>query len=272
MRLGISTYSFWRFKGRKQPLKTYLKKACDLGFSGVEILQDHIESTSPEYLKEIRRFAFLHGLSIYCISIHNDFVNPSKEERRKEIEFVKKWIDVAYTLGATAIRINSGRWRTIKSFDELMARGGIEPPIEGYTDEDAIRWVVESIEACLTHAEDRGIILGLENHWGLTTRAEQMLKIVRMIRSDWFGVIMDTGNFIYDTYRELELIAPYTVMVHAKTYFGGGLWYTLDLDYSRIFQILRKVGFRGWISLEYEGKEECEKGILKSKELLEGYL
>jgi len=153
-----------------------------------------------------------------------------------------------------------------------MARRGLEPPIEGYTEDDAVEWVVDCIYRCLDKAEELGVTLGLENHWGLTTRAETMLKILRRVSSRYFGAIMDTGNFLYDTYRELEAIAPYTVMVHAKTYFGGGVWYTLDIDYDRVFAILRGVGFKGWVSLEYEGREDCSTGVKKSRDLLLKYV
>jgi len=268
MQLGVSTYSYWHFRGPKLPLTEYLKAAQVDGFHGVEVLVNHVESRARSYLKEVRRCAFELGLEIYAVALHNNFVKPDPSERQRQVSYVLEWLEVAHELGATVVRINSGRWGTIRSFDELMKARGIEPPIEGYTEDDAIDWVVDCIYQCLDKAQDLGIILGLENHWGLTTRAETMLKIVKRISSRWFGVIMDTGNFIYDTYRELEMIAPYTVMVHAKTYFGGGEWYTPDLDYSRIFGILKGVGFTGWVSLEYEGREEARTGVRKSRELL----
>jgi sugar phosphate isomerase/epimerase len=56
--------------------------------------------------------------------------------------------------------------------------------------------------------------------------------------------------------------------VQAKTYFGGGLWYTLELDYDRIAALLRKHRYRGYISLEYEGKEDPRTGVAKSLTLL----
>jgi len=71
---------------------------------------------------------------------------------------------VAHYLGAKAVRLNSGRWRTIESFDELMEARGLEPPLPGYTNEDAFRWVVECIERVLPVAEDCGVVLALENH------------------------------------------------------------------------------------------------------------
>ena len=58
------------------------------------------------------------------------------------------------------------------------------------------------------------------------------------------------------------------MFVQAKTYFGGGTWYTLDIDYDRIATILRKVSYRGYISLEFEGKEAHESAIPKSLAVL----
>ena len=59
-----------------------------------------------------------------------------------------------------------------------------------------------------------------------------MLRIVDAIKSPWLQVTLDTGNFLEDLYDQLEQLAPHAVLVQAKTYYGGGLWYTLDLDYD----------------------------------------
>jgi len=96
--------------------------------------------------------------------------------------------------------------------------------------------------------------------------------MIREVDSPWLRALMDTGNFIEDTYEQLEAIAPYTVMVHAKTYYGGGEWYTLEIDYDRVFEILRRHGFDGWVSLEYEGREDYDSGVRKSYELLSRYV
>jgi sugar phosphate isomerase/epimerase len=79
---------------------------------------------------------------------------------------------------------------------------------------------------------------------------------------------MDTGNFLEDPYPKLEMIAPKTVFVQAKTYQGGGECYTLDLDYKRIAAILNKVNYRGYISLEFEGKSDTDKAVPESIALL----
>ena len=64
------------------------------------------------------------------------------------------------------------------------------------------------------------------------------------------------------------MIAPYTCFVQAKTYYGGGEWYSLDLDYKRIIDILNNVNYKGYISLEFEGKENADTGVKKSVEML----
>ena len=153
------------------------------------------------------------------------------------------------------MRVNTGRWGTSKDFDALMANRGIEPPLPGYKDEDGFPWVIECFEKCLPTAEKCGVVLGLENHWGLARTPEGLLRIHKAVNSPWLGVTFDMGNFLEDPYTKLEQIAPAATHVHAKTYYGGGVWYTLDLDYDRIVGILRKVNYRGRISLEFEGKE-----------------
>jgi sugar phosphate isomerase/epimerase len=91
---------------------------------------------------------------------------------------------------------------------------------------------------------------------------------VDAIHSEWLMVTLDTGNFLENPYPQLEALAPQTILMQAKTYYGGGKWYTLDLDYSKIGEIMRKAGYKGFISLEFEGKEDPLTAVPKSLELL----
>ena len=101
------------------------------------------------------------------MSTHQGYVYPDKAKRQENIDLTLKQIEIAYRLGVPIVRINTGRWRTTRSFDDLMANRGIEPTLPGYTEEDGFKWVIDSIEKCLPKAEECGVILGLENHWGL---------------------------------------------------------------------------------------------------------
>jgi L-ribulose-5-phosphate 3-epimerase len=268
IRFAVSTYSYWHFEDQKYPVQKVIEQAADIGFEGVELLHVQMDSETPAYLNQLKQAAFRRGLALPMLSIHQDFVSPDAKERQEAIDHTKKCIGLAARLGIPAVRLNSGRWNTIKSFDDLMKAKGEEPPIQGYTDDDAFRWCVESIRACLPDAEAAGVVLALENHWGLSTKVEHLLKIHKDVNSPWLGINLDTGNWPGDPYEGIEALAPYATIVQAKTYYGGGVWYTLDLDYPRIARILKNAGFRGWVSLEMEGKEPAASAVPKSLEVL----
>jgi sugar phosphate isomerase/epimerase len=267
-KFAIATYSYWHFREPKVTVQEVIDHAANLGAHGVDVLHVQMDNETPGYLKSLRQRAENNGVELICLSIHQDFVDPDKAVRDQNIEHTLRCIDIAHKLGISYIRLNSGRWNTIKSFDELMANRGIEPILPGFTEVDGFNWCIESITECLPAAEKAGVVLALENHWGLTRTPEGLLRIVNAISSPWLGVLMDTGNFLEDPYDKLEQIAAQAVFVQAKTYYGGGEWYTLDLDYPRIAKILKKANYQGYISLEFEGKEDANTGVPKSLELL----
>jgi sugar phosphate isomerase/epimerase len=268
VRIAVSTYSYWHFRAPKYPVEKVIEDAARLGFDGVEILHRQMDDESPAYVNRLKQTAFRNGIALVMLSIHQDFISPKAEERQEAVAHTIRCIELAERLGIPSIRLNSGRWNTIASFDDLMKVKGNEPPIEGYTDEHAFAWCVEGIKACLPAAERAGVLLALENHWGLTTRTEHLLRIHRDVNSPWLGINLDTGNFPGDPYPEIEKLAPHASIVQAKTYYGGGEWYTLDLDYTRIAATLRRAGFSGWVSLEMEGKEDPATAVPKSLEVL----
>jgi sugar phosphate isomerase/epimerase len=267
-RFAVSTYSYWHFAPEKYPIGKVIDQAAKLGFDGVELLHRQFENETPAYLNGLKRQALARGLDLVMLSIHQNFVKPDPAERKKMIHHTIHCIDLAVQLGIPAIRLNSGRWETIASFDDLMKVKGDEPPLPGYKKADAIKWCVDSIHQCLPAAEKAGVVLALENHWGLTTSVDTLLEIVDAVNSPWLGINLDTGNFPGEPYAGLEKVIPRAIISQAKTYYGGGVWYTLDLDYKRIANIYKKAGYHGYISLEMEGKEAAETAVPKSLEML----
>lgn len=271
-RFGIASYSYWHFRDPKVTIHQVIEKAAALGAEGVDILHRQMDLPEKEpltsahraYLADLKKHAFRHGVSLICLSIHQDFVDPDPEYRRKQVEHTLKCIEIAYALGIPCVRINSGRWNTIASFDDLMKARGEEPILPGHTEDEGFRWCVECLEQCLPKAAECGVTLAVENHWGLTRTVDGLLRIAKEITSPYFGILMDTGNFMEEPYDKLRAIASKTVMVQAKDYPGGGEWYTLDLDYKRIAGILREAGYTGWVSLEMEGKEPADTAVPKS--------
>ena len=142
-------------------------------------------------LQRIKRRAFLNGLDLCGFSTHQGFVYPDKTQRQKNIDKTINSIELAYKLGIPTMRVNTGRWGTTKSFDELMANKGIEPRLEGYTDDEGFKWVIDGLTACLKTAEKCGVTLGLENHWGLGRTAAGVLRCINEINSPWLQATLD---------------------------------------------------------------------------------
>lgn len=272
--IGVSTYSFWQFRGERLGMETCIEKAADMGFDGVELLHVQMTDESNTAVQRIKRKAHSLGLCLMGFSTHQGFLFPDENQRRDKIQKTLYQIDLAARLGIPTMRINTGRWNTIRSFDDLMANKGIEPPLPGVSEDQAFDWVIGSIEKLLPRAEECGVVLGLENHWGLGRTAQGVLRIVESIRSPWLQMTLDTGNFLEDHYEQMRMMAQSPVglcLVQAKTYLGGGRWYELDLDYAHIAQILNEANYRGWLSLEFEGNEDAETAVPKSLELLRAH-
>ena len=269
--IGVSTYSFWQFRGERLGMAACLDKAAAMGFDGVELLHVQMRDESPAAINQIKRQAHSLGLALMGFSTHQGFVYPEAEMRRNNEQKTMYQIELAASLGIPTMRINTGRWNTVPSFDDFMSKKGIEPALEGHTEDEAFKWVTNSIERILPRAEACGVVLGLENHWGLGRTAAGVLRIVEAIKSPWLQMTLDTGNFLENAEAQYEQMAASSIpiaLVQAKTYFGGGRWYALDLDYAKIAAILTRHNYKGWISLEFEGNDDAATAVPKSLAML----
>jgi len=176
--IGVSTYSFWQFDRppNDPPIEDIIDHAAAMGFDGVELLLVQMPSEEQSYLNSLKKRAFHSGLDLMGFSTHQSFIFPESDKRKENVDLTIHQIELAYQLGIPTMRINTGRWGTSKDFDELMANRGIEPALEGYTDEDGFMWVIDSLEQIIPTAEKCGVVLGLENHWGLTGDLDVQLK------------------------------------------------------------------------------------------------
>ena len=237
-----------------------------MGFDAVEVLevqmgQDNIPQARR---RNIKRTAMHAGLPLIGLSTHQGFVSPDKAKRQANIERTIRSLELAYDLGIPTMRVNTGRWGTSKSFDDLMANKGIEPTLEGYTDDQGFEWVIDAYEILAREARKRGVVMGLENHWGLGRTAASVMRVVNAVDSPWLRTTLDTGNSLENQYTKYAALADDAVLVQAKTYFGGGIWHTLDIDYQRVAKILKAAKYKGFISVEFEGKEDWQTGVPKS--------
>ena len=258
IKLSCCAYSYRQFlSGDKKTmtLDDFIGTCADMGLDGVELTSYYFPSTDAAYLNHLKRQCYLSGLDVSGTAVGNNFCVGPGETRDKQIASVKQWIDHAADLGAPAMRVFAG-----------SAPGGT-------SEEDARQWVVECLQECSQRAGERGVILALENHGGVTTTADGLLAIITKVKSDWVGVNLDTGNFrSADPYADIAQAAPYAVTCHAKTDIhpvgaAGG-----EADFGRIVEILRGAHYRGYLSIEYEAREDPRTGVPKFAERLRAAL
>ncbi|MEO6285771.1 MAG: sugar phosphate isomerase/epimerase family protein [Dyadobacter sp.] len=268
--IAVSTYSYWPLQGAKYPIKNVIEDAARLGFDGVEILHRSMEEETVAYQNKLKRIAFDNGMTLPLLSIHQNFLQPDAAKRKADIEHTYKCINMAVQMGIPCVRMNTGSWGTVKNKRQGdYYTHGIEPPIEGYTDEDGIKWTIDGMGECLQYAEKAGVVLALENHWGLSSNIDYLLRMYNALKSSpSMGLNVDTGNFVGEPYAGLEKLAPYATIVQAKTYYGGGTFYNKEMDYERIGKIFQKANYKGFVSLEMEGKEDPKTSVPKSLEML----
>jgi sugar phosphate isomerase/epimerase len=247
MKLSLAAYSFRNaLAGPKKSmtLDDFVDVASTWDLDAVEPTSYYFpEPPTPEYCRSLRRHAFLQGLSISGTAVRNTFTLQPGPQLDKEIDHVKRWVDLAAELHAPSIRIFAG---------DLQ---------KGTSEADARRWCVEAISKCCEYAGTRGIYLALENHGGIVSTLDQTLAVVREVKSDWFGVNLDTGNFHSgDPYADLARLAPYAVVVQIKVEMTVGK-VSQPADLPRLVKMLRDVNYRGYVVLEYEADDEPRKAI-----------
>ncbi len=242
-KFSLAGYSYRKLLTGNPPeltLDDFFTDCARMGLEGTEPTSYYFpKPVTNHYLCHLKHLAFRLGLDISGTAIGNDFCHAPGPQRDAQLQLAREWIEHAAFLGAPVIRIFSGRQR------------------DGQTIEEAHRLAVEAIEEACEHATRYGVFLALENHGGLTATVEGMLKLVHDVKSPWFGVNLDTGNFHgEDIYGDLARLAPYALNVQVKVMVSGPDRGREPADFKRLAEILRKSGYRGYIVLEYEEADD----------------
>jgi sugar phosphate isomerase/epimerase len=244
LRTAICAYSFRReLKAGTMSYQDLVRLAVDCEVDGLDLTVYWFPSTSPDFLLPLRLAAYKNGVEIYSISIRTDMCRPTAELRAKEVEEIQRWVDVAALLGAGHIRVF----------------GGNVP--RGESEERAAGWVAEILRRAAEYSSSKGVILGLENHGGITLRAERIIEIVRMVDSPWVGINLDTGNFRGNSYEQIALCVPHAVNVQYKIDMRDEQGRVEPADWERITGLLAEGGYKGYLALEYEGEDDAVKAV-----------
>jgi sugar phosphate isomerase/epimerase len=250
IKLSIAAYSYRKYLDLKQKpkpsmtLDDFIETAAGMELEAVEFTEYYFPETTPKYLAHLKGKATRLGLDVSGTAIRNDFCLADPEKVKKEIAHVKQWVEHSSRLGAKTVRIFSG---------------GVP---KGDTEEKTRARCVEAIQEACDHAGKYGIFLALENHGGISATIDQILSVVKAVKHDWFGVNLDTGNFVSDDpYADLARLAPYAVVSQLKTEIQRTGKKKEDSDLKRLMNIVREANFRGYVALEYEAAEEPKTAI-----------
>ncbi|MDP2998966.1 MAG: sugar phosphate isomerase/epimerase family protein, partial [Bryobacterales bacterium] len=199
LRTAICAYSFREeLKSGKMTYADLVRLAVELDVDGLDLTVYWFPKELDGFLMPLKKLAFASAVEIPSISIRTNCCQPAGEKQTAEVEGIKKWVDVAEKLGAGHIRVF----------------GGAVP--KGSTEDQAAGWVVEVLKRAAEYAGGKGVTLGIENHGGITERAERIIQIVKAIDSPWVGINVDTGNFRKDAYTQLRMCMPYAVNSQVK--------------------------------------------------------
>lgn len=190
------------------------------------------------FLAAFRRKAYLAAVELPSIAIRTDLCRPDARAQDREVAWLRHWVDVSHELGSSHIRVF----------------GGNVP--QGSSEDEAAKWVAEILKRAGDYAAGKGVVLGLENHGGITARAERIIQIVRATDHPNVGINLDTGNFRSDPYRQIEMCLPYAVNSQFKVDIRDEDGNHTPSDWDRIVRMFADAGYRGYMALEYEAAED----------------
>ena len=250
LKLALNAYSF------DKPLMAHTMTLDDVVHFCAQQRVDALDATgyyfpgnpkapSDDYIYSLKKTAFLNGVQLSGTGVRNDFAVPDASARKRDIQMVKDWIEVASKLGAPVIRVFSGKARP-----------------EGYTFDQALEWMIPAFQECAEYGKQHGVILGLQQHNDFLKTADETIRVINAVNSPWFGDILDVGSLrTNDPYQEIEKLVPYAVSWQVKEKVGYGAK-EANTDLARIKSIIDKVGYRGVLPFEALGAGDPRERIV----------
>ncbi len=234
---GCCAYSYRKYlQHGPMTIEEFIEKAVSLRLDGVDMTGYYFKSTDPAYLASLRHLAYRNGVMFSGAACGVSMVQADASKRAEALVEIKKWVDVADALGAPHLRIFAGKLPS------------------GATLQQSIGWVVETMKAGCDYSAKKGIVLGVEDHSGVTQQADVCLEIMHKVNSPYAGINLDITHFVptasQDAYAQIEACIPYATNTHIRDHFDDGT----PIDMDRVWQMFAHAGFKGFMSAEYESK------------------
>jgi sugar phosphate isomerase/epimerase len=251
LKTSLNAYSFNKalndnLKGRGKGVTLFdlLDYCAEQNFDAIDptgyFFPGYPKVPADRYVNDFKRRAFQLGVDVSGTGVRNDFASPDKAKRAADVQHVKEWIEVAARLGAPVLRVFAGAEPKDHPWDEVAV------------------WLVDELKKCVEHAQRYGVLIGIQNHWDFLKTSEQVLRVVKMVDSEWFGTIVDTGYFLTDDpYRDMAAVTPYAVNWQVKEKVDGQQ-FKVNTDLKRIVRIARDAGYRGYLPIETLSRKSGE--------------
>jgi sugar phosphate isomerase/epimerase len=246
IRVGLNAYSFNRpLMAGTMTIPDVLSYCARNNIDGLDLTGYYFKGypnvPTDDTIYSVKRAAYVNGVTISGTGVRNDFALVDASSRRGHIQLVKDWIDVAAKLGADMVRVFAGR----------------EVP-KGFTFDQVLEWMVPAFQECAEYGARHGVIVGLQHHDDFLKTADETIRVVQAVRSEWFSVILDVGSLRQgDPYAEIEKLLPYASNWQIKEHVWYGTKRT-DIDLPRLRTIIDKVGYRGFTPVEALGPGDPE--------------
>ncbi len=234
-----------------------LTEAKDSGADGFEYYPQYVDEERPaEHRKEVMEKAGSLGLEVASLIAGNDFARAAAAERAEQVERMKRWIEAAASAGIPRMNVFTG-----------YHQAGQAPTME------CMR-VIDSYREVAPLAEEKGILLCIENHSSVHPDADGILAIIRAIGSPCMRTNPDPTNFCRGftnlgekarevIYSETEKVAPLTANAHLKVNEFDGDGNAKFVDVERLLKTLKAAGYDGHVVLEFYGKENPRESMSK---------
>jgi sugar phosphate isomerase/epimerase len=241
VRIGLNLYSFNEpLRAGRMTLDEVIDYCAEQGIDELDATGYYFPGypavPDAAFLHRLKRRAFVNGVTIGGTGVRNDFAVTDAAARQRDVVMVKAWIEAAARLGATVVRIFAGQ--------KIPDGGSFDRTLE---------WMVPDMKACVDHGRQHGVIVGLQNHNDFIKTADETIRIVEAVNSEWFGVILDIGSLRQgDPYAEIEKLVPYAVTWQLKE----SVWYgakEVPTDVARVKAIIDRAGYRGFLPIETLG-------------------
>jgi sugar phosphate isomerase/epimerase len=251
VRIGLNAYSFDApLRAGSITLEELLDFCAENGLDSLDATGYYFPGyptvPSDETIYRLKRRAYVNGVAISFTAVKNDFTLPEPAARRKEVQLVKDWIEVAVKLGAPMIRVFTG-----------------PNQVPGYSFDQVVKWMIPDFRECAAYGQERGVVVALQNHEDFVRTADQVIGIVKAVDSDWFGSILDVGSLRkFDVYKEIEKLIPYAFSWLIKE----NVWYgekPVPVDLHKVKAIIDRHGYRGYLPILTLGDGDPRKKVMK---------